>query len=106
QSLLAGTPAMDYVVADKGYDSAAFRDTIQQRDAQPVIPRRRNSRQGNDDMDWGLYRYRHRVENAFARLKHFRAIATRYDKLQRNYASMIALACAIMWLPMLKINRP
>ncbi|MCS3904441.1 transposase [Methylohalomonas lacus] len=57
-------------------------------------------------MDWGLYRYRHRVENAFARLKQFRAIATRYDKLQRNYASMIALACAIMWLPMLKINRP
>ena len=100
ESLLAGAPAADHVVADKGYDSAALRDTIQQRDAQPVIPRRRNSRQGNDDMDWGLYRYRHLVENAFARLKHFRAIATRYDKLQRNYASMLALACAIIWLPM------
>ena len=44
-------------------------------------------------MDWGLYKYRHLVENVFARLKHFRAIATRYDKLKRNYASMVALAC-------------
>jgi transposase len=35
------------------------------------------------------------VENVFARLKHFRAIATRYDKLKRNYASMVALACVI-----------
>lgn len=50
--------------------------------------------------DWGLYKYRHLVENVFARLKHFRAIATRYDKLKRNYASMLAMACAYIWLPM------
>ncbi|MER2492313.1 IS5/IS1182 family transposase, partial [Catenovulum sediminis] len=36
----------------------------------------------------------------FARIKHFRAISTRYDKLERNYASMVSLAFAIMWLPM------
>ena len=40
------------------------------------------------------------VENIFARLKHFRAIATRYDKLKRNYASMLAMACSYIWLPM------
>ncbi|EQB98063.1 transposase, partial [Photorhabdus temperata subsp. temperata M1021] len=45
-------------------------------------------------------RYRHLVENAFARIKHFRAIATRYDKLERNYASMLALEFIIVWLPM------
>nr|VFK10663.1 MAG: Transposase DDE domain [Candidatus Kentron sp. H] len=48
----------------------------------PVIPRKSNSTIGNGDMDWGLYKYRHLVENLFARLKHFRAIATRYDKLK------------------------
>ncbi len=65
-----------------------------------MIPRRKLSRIGNEGMDWGLYKYRHLVENAFARVKYFRAIATRYDKLQRNFASMVALAFVIMWLPM------
>ncbi|MFO7579951.1 MAG: IS5/IS1182 family transposase, partial [Nitrosomonas halophila] len=55
---------------------------------------------GNADMDWGLYKYRHLVENAFARLKQYRAIATRYDKLKRNYESMVAMACGYLWLPM------
>lgn len=51
-------------------------------------------------MDWALYRYRHLVENAFARLKQFRAMATRYDKLKRNYESTVAMACSFLWLPM------
>ncbi len=89
-----------YVIADKGYDSEAIRDQIRGKDAIPVIPRKQNSKVGNADMDWCLYKYRHLVENAFARLKHFRAIATRYDKLKRNYQSTLALACCLMWLPM------
>ena len=51
-------------------------------------------------MDWCLYKYRHLVENAFLRIKRYRGIATRYDKLARNYASNVALAFVIMWLPM------
>jgi transposase len=51
-------------------------------------------------MDWCPYKYRHLVENVFARLKHFRAIATRYDKLKRNFEGSLALACAFLWLPM------
>lgn len=51
-------------------------------------------------MDWFLYKYRHLVENVFARLKHFRSIATRYDKLKRNYASMLVMACAYIWSTM------
>ena len=47
-----------------------------------------------------LYKYRHLVENVFARLKYFRAIATRYDKLKRNFEGAVALACAFLWLPM------
>lgn len=93
-------PDAGYRVADKGYDSEAVREVARAKLATPVIPRKSNSKTGNDDMDWGLYQYRHLVENVFARLKHFRAIATRYDKLKRNYASMVALACGFMWLPM------
>jgi len=88
------------VVADKGYDSESIRELIRQKKATPVIPRKQNSKVGNADIDWGLYKYRHLVENAFARLKHYRAIATRYDKLERNYASTVALGCCMIWLPM------
>ncbi len=93
-------PKSEYVVADKGYDSEALRHQIRQKKSVPVIPRRSNSKIGNEDIDWCLYKYRHLVENVFARLKHFRAIATRYDKLKRNYRSMLALACSFLWLPM------
>ncbi len=93
-------PATDYTIADKGYDSEELRQLIRDKLSTPIIPRKNNSTIGNDDMDWGLYKYRHLVENIFARLKHFRSIATRYDKLKRNYASMLAVACAYLWLPM------
>ena len=88
------------MIADKGYDSEELRDQIRAKSSVPVIPRKSNSTIGNDDIDWCLYKYRHLVENIFARLKHFRAIATRYDKLKRNYLSMLAIACSYIWLPM------
>lgn len=106
ESLLFGAPIGQCTIADKAYDSKALRKTITELGSEPVIPRRKGSTMDNRDMDWGLYRYRHLVENAFARIKHFRAVATRYDKLERNYAAMIALACVVMWLPMSKINSP
>jgi len=93
-------PCSDYVIADKGYDSEDLRDMIRKKSSIPVIPRKSNSKKGNFDMDWSLYKLRHLVENIFARLKHFRAIATRYDKLKRNYESMLAMACGYIWLPM------
>ena len=98
--MLDGTPVSEYVIADKGYDSQTLREAIEARGSQSVIPRRKNNTRGNDGMDWCLYKYRHLVENMFARIKHFRAIATRYDKLARNSASMLALAFVIVWLPM------
>jgi len=97
---IATLPTADFTIADKGYDSEEVREIIRSKSSIPIIPRKSNSILGNADMDWGLYKYRHLVENAFARLKHFRAIATRYDKLKRNYAAMVAIACAYLWLPM------
>jgi transposase len=100
QSLVTHSPRSATVTADKGYDSEPLRAQIRLQGATPNIPRKQNSKVGNADMDWSLYRYRHLVENAFAKLKQFRAIATRYDKLQRNFASLIALVFSMMWLPM------
>lgn len=100
QELVNSSPDSDYVVADKGYDSEKFREHTRESGSIPVIPRRKNNHKDNSDMDWCLYKYRHLVENAFARIKNYRAIATRYDKLERNYASMVMLAFTMMWLPM------
>ena len=98
--LIEQLPNAEYTVADKGYDSSSVREHIRNKGSIPVIPRKRNSKIGNEDMDWCLYKYRHLIENVFARLKHYRAIATRYDKLERNFASTVALGCCLMWLPM------
>ncbi|WP_416240784.1 IS5 family transposase [Acinetobacter sp. WCHAc010034] len=87
----------DYLVADKGYDSEKLRECARILDMIPVIPRKTNSFKGNPEFDGYLYQLRHLVENAFARLKHFRAIATRYDKLARNYKAMLRLACIFIW---------
>ncbi len=97
---IAQLPRSDYTSADKGYDKEELRTLIKDKGSIPIIPRKCNSTIGNNDIDWGLYKYRHLVENIFARIKHFRAIATRYDKLKRNFESMVALACGFIWLPM------
>lgn len=88
------------VVADRGYDSADIRSCISEKNAEPVIPVKSNSKSSNDDLDWHLYKLRHLVENTFARLKHFRDIATRYDKLKSSFQAAIILACAFIWLPL------
>ena len=100
QNLINQVPELEILIADRRYDSDILRTNIENQGAQSFIPRKINSKIGNKDMDWCLYKYRHLVENAFARLKHFRSIATRYDKLKRNYEGMLYLACSIMWLPM------
>lgn len=99
-TLIAKLPTAQVIVADKGYDSESIREQVERQGAKAVIPRRRTSVKGNADLDKGLYRNRHLVENAFARLKHYRAVASRFDKLKRNYESVVAMACAFLWLPM------
>ncbi|WP_201591056.1 IS5 family transposase, partial [Psychrobacter pulmonis] len=89
------------VIADRGYDSSDIRECIFKHCAESVIPVKSNSKNSNNDtLDWYLYRCRHLVENAFARLKHFRGIATRYDKLKDSYAAAVMLACVFIWLPL------
>ncbi|QRO12354.1 IS5 family transposase [Moraxella osloensis] len=85
-----------YFIADKGYDSQEIRDKAIEHGMKAIIPKRKNAKQPNPDFDSYLYKLRHLVENAFARLKQFRSIATRYEKLARNFKSMLYLACSII----------
>ena len=79
--------------SDKGYDSKKLREQIVKEKTNANIPKKLNTKSSNDDMDWYLYEIRGLVENAFERLKQFRGIATRYDKLKRNSENSVALAC-------------
>jgi transposase len=85
-------------IADKGYDSEEIREQARARGMTPVIPRRSNSKKSNLEFDSHLYKMRHLVENIFARLKHYRSIATRFEKLARNYKSIVYLACSMIWI--------
>lgn len=86
------------IIGDKGYDSEQLRDQALSNGIIPHIPRKSNSSKPNPNFDKFLYRHRHLVENLFARLKRFRAFATRYDKLTRNYASTVFIGCLLIWL--------
>jgi transposase len=85
------------VIADKGYDSADVRDAARKNDAASIIPNRKCNKQPNPEFDEALYRLRHIIENLFARMKHFRSIATRYDKRARNFMSFVYLAASMIW---------
>ena len=97
EQLICEVGQADYLIADKGYDSEKIRILVRKQHIVPIIPMKSNSKRENKEFDQYLYRLRHLVENAFARLKHFRAIATRFDKLARNYQSMVYIACMLIW---------
>ena len=95
-ALIAGFSAA-YVIADKGYDADAFIDFIQSSGAQAVIPPRKNRRVARA-YDEYLYRERNLVERLFQKLKHYRRIATRYERLATTYMAMLSLAATMIWL--------
>lgn len=85
------------VVADKGYDSDALVQFIEEMGAQAIIPPRSNRKKPRD-VDWHRYKARNLVERFFCRIKQFRRLATRYDKLARRFNAFLQLACAYIWL--------
>jgi len=84
------------LLGDKAYDGAELRGELEERGTKPVIPNRCNRAQPFS-FSKPLYKLRWRVENAFNRLKDFRRIATRYDRLARNYLASVCLAAALVW---------
>ena len=85
------------VIADKGYDADHLRKAIRKAGAEPVIPPRKN-RKKPQPYDEALYKERNLVERFFNRLKQFRRVATRYDKLATNYAGFVQLAAIMVLL--------
>ena len=84
------------LLADKAYDSAELREELNQRGTKPVIPNRSNRKQPFS-FNKRLYKLRWRIESAFNRLKDYRRIATRYDRLGRNYLASVCLTAALVW---------
>lgn len=95
--LLAGLTAGS-VIADKAYDSNHLRTLIAEAGAEAVIPSNR-TRKVLIPHDAVAYRLRNRIERFFNKLKHFRRIATRYDRRAIYFLSAIYLASAMIWTP-------
>ena len=87
----------EFVLAEKGYDSADFVKTILASGAKAVIPPRQN-RKVLRAYDRHFYKSRNLVERLFQKLKSDRRIATRYERLARNYQAMLHLVATVIWL--------
>jgi transposase len=85
------------VLADKGYDSNRFRAVVAEHGAEAVIPSSR-SRSEIIPYDKHLYKERNLVERFINRIKHYRRIATRYEKTALSYLSILFLVGAMVWL--------
>ena len=94
---LLGNRKAEYVIADKGYDANAIVDYIQAHGATAVIPPKCNRLQQRK-YSKTLYKQRNRIERCFAKLKHFRRLATRYDKNKVCFQAFVALACTMILL--------
>ena len=96
--MLLKTTLGEAVIADKAYDAQArMIEPLHKAGKAVVIPPTR-ARHERREYDKHLYKARHLIENFFARLKQYRAIATRYDKTACNFLGAIHLAAAVVWL--------
>ena len=95
-ALLQGHQA-DYVIADKGDDPDAFIALIEQMEAIPVIPACKNRKVARF-YDPHIYKERHLVECCINKLKWYRRIFSRYDKLARRFMAFLSFVAALIWL--------
>lgn len=95
-TLITGYDAQ-YVLADRAYDADTLMDLIYDQGGQPVIPPRRH-RKVQHHYDHELYKERNQIERLFAKLKEFRRVATRYDKLLQNFLGFVMIAAIQLWL--------
>ena len=85
------------VLADHGYDSNKLLDYVYDHGGEPTIPSRKGAK-FDRHCDWWLYKERHLVENYFLKLKAFRRIATRYDKLASTFLGFVCIVSILIWL--------
>ncbi|CAN5269252.1 hypothetical protein BH24CHL2_BH24CHL2_7670 [soil metagenome] len=87
----------DRVAGDKGYTGRRIRGYLRQRGIGTVIPRQRHEPRRGGRFDRAAYRERNHVERTINRLKQYRAIATRDDKLAETYHALLTLAAIQLW---------
>jgi transposase len=87
----------DFVIADKGYDFPKVRECIEAHGAIPVIPERRNRKQPQW-WDGTLFKERHGVECFINKLKHYRRVFARYEKLETRYLAFVYIVATLIWL--------
>lgn len=96
QALLGGLEP-NALLADKSYDSDALVADLNEREITPIIPPKAN-RKAPRETDFALYCERNLVERFFNKIKHYRAIATRFDKLASTFLAGVLLVCVLIWL--------
>jgi transposase len=95
-ALIGGLPA-EVVMADAAYDADPLRKAIAAKGAVAVIPNN-PSRACKYPLDKHLYAQRHLIECCVSKLKQFRRVATRFEKIARNYLAVVTLAATVLWL--------
>ena len=95
-ALIEAAGPFSRLLADKAYDANWLRELLAERDAEAVIPCNPTRKQ-LIPYDAVAYRQRNLIERMFCRLKDFRRIATRYDKLARNFYSAVLIAAIVIW---------
>ena len=97
ENLIEGMQNVGAVVADKAYDANHLLECIEAMNSTAVIPPRANRKELRS-YDKHVYKSRNLIERFFARLKQFRRVATRYDKLDIRFEAFISITAALIWL--------
>ena len=87
----------EHVIADRGYAAQDFIDLVVESGAEPVIPPKRNAKHPREYDHW-LYRERHLVECFINKIKHFRRVFSRFDKLAKRYLAFLQFVSTLIWL--------
>jgi transposase len=99
--------AIERLVADKGYDAEPLRELVRAWQIEPVIPYRepkqtkgkpKTTPPATPPIDWHSYKERHLIECFFNRIKHYRRIFTRFEKLASRYLGFLSFVAALVWL--------
>ena len=96
RALLEGFEA-EFVIADKGYDADEILNQITLCGSQAIIPPKAN-RIEQREYDKNIYKERNRVERFFQKIKNYRRIATRYERLNITFLAMLHIAASMIWL--------
>ncbi len=89
--------SIETLIADKGYDDAKLIKLVEARGAQAVIPPR-SKRKQQRDYDKHLYKERHLVECFINKIKHYRRVFKRFEKLSKTYLGFLSFVSALIWL--------